>query len=108
MRTPTPFILAGSRDWPQSLQSTLRERRQGALHGGNQSRRGGGWPHRRGPAATGNAEPIREIFRSVPPTLYKEIHSLLKDMLKVLRKAVAPGQLLLCWCERNVELGGFV
>lgn len=41
---------------------------------------------------TGNAKPIRERFRPVPPTLYKEIRSLLKDMLKggVIKESCSP------------------
>ncbi|KAK7925039.1 hypothetical protein WMY93_007349 [Mugilogobius chulae] len=43
---------------------------------------------------TGDANPIRERFRPVPPTLYKEIRSLLKDMLDggVVRESCSPGQ----------------
>ncbi|XP_070819607.1 uncharacterized protein [Chaetodon trifascialis] len=41
---------------------------------------------------TGNTEPIRERFRPVPPTLYKEIHSLLKGMLVggVIKESCSP------------------
>lgn len=41
---------------------------------------------------TGNAAPIRERYRPVPPTLYKEIRSLLQGMLEggVIRESCSP------------------
>lgn len=58
---------------------------------------------------TGSAEPIKDRYRPVPPTLYKEIRSLLQGMLEggVVRESSSPWAAPIVLVQKKCEAWQF-